>query len=165
LKPKGDEDVIDLLNIEQRLKELGLSLPPPPKPAGSYEPAILNGNLLYVSGVTPKQNGALTVKGKVGRDLSTEEGYKGAQICAAIILSIIKSAIGDLNRIEQIIKLTGFISCDDTFTQHPKVIDGASNVFLDVLGERGKHARCAIGVASLPGGAGVELDAIVKIRP
>jgi enamine deaminase RidA (YjgF/YER057c/UK114 family) len=156
--------MIHSLDLEKRLKEIGLILPPPPMPSGSYEPAVLSGNLMYVSGVTPKQNGVLLVKGKVGQDLTLEEGYKGAQICATMILSIIQSTIGDLNRIEQIIKITGYVCSDETFTQHPKVIDGASKMLMDVLGERGKHARCAIGVASLPGGAGVELDAVIKIR-
>lgn len=136
----------------------------PPKPSGHYESAVLSGNLLYISGVTPKIDGILQYRGKVGRDLTAEEAYQGAKMCGQIILALIQSSIGSLDRIEQMVKVTGYVACEDTFTQHPFVINGASDIFLDVLGDRGKHARCALGVVSLPGGAAVEVEAVVRLR-
>ncbi|MEB3101266.1 RidA family protein [Ferviditalea candida] len=135
----------------------------PSKPAGHYEPAVLSGNLLYISGVTPKRDGILLYRGKVGRDLTAEEAYQAARLCGQIILAQIQASIGSLDRIEQMVKLTGYVACEDTFTQHPFVINGASDILLDVLGERGKHARCALGVVSLPGGAAVEVEALVRL--
>lgn len=150
--------------IENRLKELKISLPMPPEPGAIYVPAVMSGEYIYVSGQTPKDGVNLVYKGKLGRDLSTLEGYEASKICILRSISAVKDIILDLDRIEKIVKLTGFVNSCEDFTEQSTVINGASELLEKIFGEIGKHARSAIGVNSLPGNAAVEIELIVKIR-
>lgn len=150
--------------IENRLKELKISIPLPPKPGAIYVPAVKSGEYIYVSGQTPKEGVNLVYKGKLGRDLSTIEGYEASKLCILRSISALKDIILDLDRIEKIVKLTGFVNSCEDFTEQSLVIDGASELLEQIFGESGKHARSAIGVNSLPGNAAVEIELIVKIK-
>lgn len=147
---------------EARLVQLGLQLEAPSKPSGNYAPFTTVPPLLYLSGVTPKVNGTLMYKGKVGQDLTKEEGYQASRQCALNQLSAIRSALGSLDRVAGIVKLEGFIHAAADFYELPSVLNGASDLLVEVFGEIGVHARSAIGVASLPGGAAVEIELIVR---
>jgi enamine deaminase RidA (YjgF/YER057c/UK114 family) len=153
-----------LMSIEQKLDQLGLSLPQTPTPLAAYIPAIKVNDLVFTSGQLPMLNGELKFKGKVGSDLSKEQGYEAARICLLNALSAIKGVIGDLNDIEKIIKLVGFVNCAPGFTAQPAVINGASELLKQLWGESGAHARSAVGVAELPLNAAVEIELIVKIK-
>ncbi|MBU8908242.1 RidA family protein [Desertibacillus haloalkaliphilus] len=150
-------------DIEQRLSQLGWILPEPPKQSGNYVLAKKVGNLLYISGVTCKFNGVIKFQGKVGHDITIDEAYEAAKVCALNHLSLIRSVTGDLNKVKNIIKMVGYVNCDPDFADVPKVINGASDLLIELFGEKGKHARCAVGVASLPGLACAETDLIVEI--
>lgn len=150
--------------IEKKLEELNIKIPPCPKPAAVYASAILAGDFIYVSGHTPKDGETLIYKGKIGHDQSIEEGYEAAKICAVRCISAIKHIIGDLDRIERIVKITGYVNCNENFTMHSNVINGASEFLEKVFGEKGKHARSAVGSNSLPGDASVELEMIIKLK-
>ncbi len=149
--------------IENRLKELGIQLPSCPKPGAIYIPAIQSGNHIYVSGQTPKDGQNLMFKGKLGRDLSTEEGYEASKICILRSISAIKDVILDLDRVEKIVKVTGYVNSCDDFYEQSAVVNGASELLEKIFGEAGKHARSAIGVNSLPGNAAVEIELIVTV--
>lgn len=148
---------------EARLTALGVDLPEPPAPAASYVPTLTTGNLLFVSGQISSLPGGDKVTGKLGRELGVEDGQKGARICAINILANLKAALGDLAKVKRIVKLTGFVNCTPDFTDPHKVMNGCSDFLIEVLGERGKHARSAVGMATLPLGAAVEVEAIVEI--
>lgn len=150
--------------IENRLKELKINIPLPPKPGAIYVPAVKCGEYIYVSGQTPKDGVNLVYKGKLGRDLTTKEGYEASKLCILRSISAIKDIILDLDKIEKIVKLTGFVNSCEDFTEQSLVIDGASELLEQIFGEAGKHARSAIGVNSLPGNAAVEIEVIVKIK-
>ncbi|MEM8699156.1 MAG: RidA family protein [Pseudomonadota bacterium] len=151
--------------IADKLKELGIDLPDAPAPAANYVPAVLTGNLLYISGQIPVKDGAMVATGHLGKDVSVEQGQAAARQCAINILAQVKTALeGDLERIERCVKLTGFVSSTPDFTQHPQVINGASDLMVDVLGERGRHARAAVGMVALPLGVAVEVDAVFEVR-
>ncbi|WP_288487349.1 RidA family protein [uncultured Novosphingobium sp.] len=150
--------------IEARLAELGLSLPEPAAPVAAYVPVVIAGGLAHVSGQLPFISGKL-VTGRLGEDVQVEDGVLAAQACAVMILAQLKKALGSLDRVEQIVKLGGFVSSTASFTDQPKVINGASELMAAVFGEAGQHARSAVGVPVLPLGAAVEVDAIVAIRP
>lgn len=152
------------MTIENRLKELNINLPLSPKPAAVYVPAVMSGDLIFVSGQTPKEGMNLIYKGKLGRDISIAEGYEASKLCILRSISAIKDIILDLDRIEKIVKLTGFVNSCDDFTEQSTVINGASQLLEQIFGEAGKHARSAIGVNSLPGDAAVEIELIVKIK-
>lgn len=152
------------INIEQRLRELGLQLPPAPKPAGSYVPYVIDKDVLYISGMTPKKEGILTVKGKLGAELTFEEGLQAARLCALNILGVIHAATRDSFEVMRVLKLTGYVASAADFIAQTQVVNGASDLLLEALGEQGKHTRCAVGVSALPGNAPVEIDAIVSIR-
>lgn len=141
---------------------MGIELPPVAAPAANYVPSVRVGNLLFVSGQISIGLGE-TYTGKVGSKLSVEEGRKAARICAINILANIKGALGDLEKVKRIVKLTGFVNCPPEFTEPHLVINGCSDVLTQVLGERGKHARSAVGMASLPRDASVEVEAIVEV--
>ncbi|WP_096203292.1 RidA family protein [Bacillus sp. FJAT-45350] len=151
-------------DVEKRIDQLNIKIPELPKQSGNYLLAKQYGNLLYISGVTCKWDGAIPYKGKVGEHISVEEGYEAAKICAINHLAVIKSMTGDLNSVNNIIKLVGYVNCHANFGEIPKVINGASDLLIDVYGERGKHARCAVGVNSLPGTASVETEMIVELK-
>ncbi len=149
--------------IEEKIKSIGINLPIPPTPAGSYIPVVKSGNLLYVSGQIPMEAGKVTFTGKVS-DENIETAQKAARICAINILAQLKKELGDLEKISRIIRLSGFVNSVPEFTQHPKVINAASDLFYEIFGECGKHSRIAVGVCSLPLNSMIEIDAIVEIR-
>jgi len=153
-----------ILTIDEKLKQQNIVLPRIPNESGNYVLAKQYGNLIYLSGVTCKFNGEIQFKGKVGEEITLEEGYEAARLCALNNLAVIKSIVGDLNRVNQVIKLVGYVNCNSDFGKIPQVIDGASDLLIDLFGERGKHARCAVGVNTLPGTASVETDLIVEIN-
>ena len=153
------------MDFENKIKELKINLPEAKAPVGSYVATKIVGNLLYISGqISISENGEL-IKGKIGKDLSTEEGYKAAERCGLSIISQAKVACGgDLSKIKSCIKLTGFVNSTDTFVEQPKVINGASDLIASVFGEAGMHTRAAVSTNSLPLGVSVEVDAIFELK-
>ncbi len=151
--------------IDARLAELGITLPAAPKPAAAYIPAVRSGNLIFVSGQVPFDNGTLAFIGKVGVEYSIEEGQQCARLCALNALSVVKDMLdGDLDRVTRIVKLGGFVNCPADFEQHPAVINGASNLMAEIFDDKGAHARFAIGAGSLPFNVAVEVEAIVEVE-
>ncbi len=150
--------------IDRKLAEQNIQLSAPPKPSGNYAPYVYAPPFLYVSGVTPKSDGKLLYKGKVGQEISKEDGYLAARQCLINHLNTLKAALGDLDRIEGIVKIVGFVNTDGDFHDLPFVINGASDLLVEIFGERGQHARSAVGVSSLPGGAAVEVEMIVRVK-
>ncbi|MGI9382398.1 MAG: RidA family protein [Methyloligellaceae bacterium] len=148
-------------NVEARLNELGIELPAAAAPAANYVPYTISGNQLFVSGQMPMGPDGVAYKGKLGADVDEEAGQAAARLCAINILAQAKAALGDLDRIEQCLKLGGFVNAVPDFTNHPKIINGASDLIVEVLGEKGRHARFAVGVGSLPLDAAVEVDAVI----
>ena len=148
--------------IEEKIKELGIELPTPPTPAGSYIPVTKTGNLLFISGQIPMENGKVVFSGKVS-DNNLDVAQKSARMCAINILAQIKKEIGELDKVSKIIRLSGFVNSSPEFTQHPKVINAASDLIFEIFGDKGKHSRIAVGVASLPLGSMTEIDAIIEI--
>ena len=147
--------------IEEKLETLGIKLPNPPTPAGSYVPVVKTGNLLFISGQIPMENGKVIFTGKVSDD-NVEIAQKSARMCAINILAQIKRELGNLDKVTKIVRLSGFVNSMPEFSQHPKVINPASDLFFEVFGEKGKHARIALGVACLPLDSMTEIDAIVE---
>ncbi len=152
------------MNPEAKIKQLGLKLPEPPKPVGAYAPAVRIGTLLFVSGQVPLVEGEIKYRGKVGRELTIDDGYEAARIAAMNCLSIAKSIVGDLDEVEGVVKLTGFVNCADDFDQQPKVVNGASELFIEIFGEAGRPARTSVGVNSLPSDAAVEIEVTFRIQ-
>ena len=152
------------MSIDIELTRLGLTLPAPAKPAGSYKPCIIADNTAYISGQGPLLDDGTFAKGVVGKDLDLETAQMHAQRCGLAILSALKAEIGDLNRVQQLIKITGFVNCTNDFIKQPLVINGCSDLMKEVFGDKGIHARAAVGVNSLPLGFSVEIEAIFKIR-
>jgi len=153
------------MEIEKKLASLGLELPAPPIPAAHYIPYVKVGNILFVGGNIGRLNGQpLAYAGKVGDKVTLEQGYEMARNCALNHLAVIKSALGDLDRVERFVKLLGFVNVAPGFTKMPQVINGASDLFVELWGERGEHARAAVGVASLSNDAPVETEVIVQIK-
>jgi enamine deaminase RidA (YjgF/YER057c/UK114 family) len=150
--------------IEERIVELGLEIPSAPKAAGSYVPVIVDGENVYVSGQVPLQSGTLPdiFKGKVSSIVSVERAQDAARLCVLNTLSHIKSAIGTLDKIQQFIRLSGYVNSDPTFTDHPKILNAASELLTNIFGDAGKHTRIAIGVSSLPLGSVIEIEFLVK---
>ena len=153
------------MSIDTKLKEMGLVLPKATDPVGSYAATKISGNLLYISGqISIDANGQL-IKGKVGKDFSTEEAYKAAQRCALNIIAQAKKACSDdLSKIKSCVKLTGFVNSTDDFIEQPKVINGASDLIVSIFGDAGKHSRAAVSTNSLPLGVSVEVDAIFQLN-
>ena len=152
------------MSIEKELIRLGLTLPTPAKPAGSYKPCIIVENTAYISGQGPLLDDGTFANGVVGKDIDLETAQFHAQRCGLAILSALKAEIGDLNKVQQVIKITGFLNCTNDFTKQPLVINGCSDLMKEVFGDRGVHARAADGVNSLPLGFSVEIEAIFKIN-
>lgn len=148
--------------IEQRLADLGLTLPAPAAPVAAYVPVVVAGGLAHVSGQLPFVDGKL-VLGRLGENVSVEDGTVAARACGLMILAQLKAALGSLARVERVVKLGAFVSSTDTFTDQPKVANGASELMAAIFGDAGKHARSAVGVPVLPLGAAVEVDAIVAV--
>lgn len=149
--------------IEEKIKSIGIKLLNPPNPAGSYIPVVKSGNLLYVSGQIPMEDGKVVFTGKVS-DANIETAQKSARVCAINILAQLKKELGDLEKISRIVRLSGFVNSVPEFTQQPKVINAASDLFYEIFGECGKHSRIAVGVSSLPLNSMTEIDAIVEIK-
>jgi enamine deaminase RidA (YjgF/YER057c/UK114 family) len=149
--------------VEQRLTDMGISLPEPAAPAANYVPFVTIGKMIFVSGQITILNGELQYKGKVGDTLNTEDGYKAARICAINLIAQVKKAcFGNLELVTQVVKLGGFVNCTSGFRDHPKVINGASDLIAKAFGENGKHARFAVGAPSLPMDVAVEVDGIFE---
>ncbi len=150
--------------IDTALAERGLVLPEPAAPVASYQPAVAAGGLLHLSGQLPFRDGKV-VTGRLGEDLTLEDGHAAAQLCGLMVVAQVKAALGgDLSRVERVVKLGVFVNSTPAFTDQPKVANGASDLMAALFGEAGRHARSAVGVAALPLGAAVEVDAIVQIR-
>jgi len=149
------------MKIEEKIKGMGLRLPEIPEPVANYVPAVRTGNLLFLSGHGPEKS---VPTGKVGQELTLEEGYEAAKNTALCLISTIKNSIGDLDKVKRIVKLVGFVNCSEDFKDQPKVVNGASDLFVAVFGERGKHARAAVGMYQLPGGIPVEIEVIIEIE-
>ena len=149
--------------IENRLAELGLTLPPLLPPMGTYVPYTISGNLLFLSGQGPKEPDGDWLRGQVGTEVSVEEAYRRARLTGLRLLSITQSALGSLDRVGRVLKLLGFVNAPASFKQHPAVINGCSDLFVEVFGEAGRHARSAIGVSSLPEDISVEIEAVLEI--
>ncbi len=145
------------------MPRIEIRLPNPPKPAGSYIPAVRVGNILYISGQIPFVDGEIKCKGKLGKDVTVEEGYQAARVCGLNALSVLKNEIGDLHKVRRIVKLSGYVNGTEGFIDHPKVVDGASDLMSEVFGDVGRHARIALGANSLPLGSAVEIDLIAEI--
>jgi len=152
------------MKTEQHMKKLGIELSPPTSPMANYVNAVRTGDLLFLAGKGPGLPGKPLPVGKVGRDLTVEQGAKGGRICAINILANINGALGGFDKVVRIVKLTGFVNCMPDFNDPHLVINGCSDLLTQVLGERGKHARSAIGMASLPRNAAVEVEAIVEVK-
>jgi enamine deaminase RidA (YjgF/YER057c/UK114 family) len=150
-------------DIAARLKALGLELPPAPSPVANYVPYLLSGNLLFVSGQIAKTADGKVIAGRVGDDISIEAGTDAARVCALNILAQAQAALGSLERIGQVLRLTGFVNSGRDFTDHPKIINGASDLMVAVLGDKGRHTRAAVGVSGLPAGSAVEIDAMLSV--
>lgn len=148
---------------EARLAALGIELPGAAAPAANYVPYVLTGNQLWIAGQVPFENGKIKYRGKVGRDLSVEDGVAAARTCGLNILAQARAALGSLDRVRRVVKLGGFVNAPPEFTNHPKVINGASDLLVDVFGEAGKHARFAVGAGSLPLDSAVEIDAVLEV--
>lgn len=151
--------------IEQRLAEIGVELPEVATPRGNYVPVVISGTHAYVAGQVPFWNEEVKFTGKVGADLSLEQAQEAARLCALNILAQLRKALGgDLDRVKRTVKLGGFVNCNADYTQHPLVINGASDLMVEIFGEAGRHARFAVGSASLPLDSAVEIDAIFEIE-
>ena len=156
---------VALSSIQERLDALGIVLPPPSKPAANYVPWRRVGDLVYIAGQVPVVDGDFAWIGKVGRDFSTEEGKECARVVGLAILAQLSGALdGDLDRVVQAVKLNGFVNCTPDFGEQPHVINGASELMIQVFGEAGRHARAAVGVAGLPFGVAVEIDGVFQVR-
>jgi enamine deaminase RidA (YjgF/YER057c/UK114 family) len=150
--------------IDARLKELGIELPPPATPAANYVPTVRTGNLVYVAGQVPMVDGRFLYQGKVGRDFTVEEAQACARLVAINIIAQLKAACeGDLDRVRRAVKLNGFVNCVPDFGEQPHVINGASELMIQVFGELGRHARSAVGTPGLPFGVAVEIDGVFEV--
>jgi enamine deaminase RidA (YjgF/YER057c/UK114 family) len=152
------------MKAEARLAEMQLKLPPVPRPIGAYVPAQQVGDLLFLSGTTCYVDGGLLCKGRVGAEVSLEQGYAAARQAALNLLSVIKDRLGDLDRVVHIVKLNGYVNSAADFDRQPEVINGASDLMQDIFGEAGRHARTSIGVSDLPGHIPVEIEMVVQVR-
>lgn len=154
------------MQVEEKIAALGLTLPEVPVPLANYVSAVRTGNLLFVSGHGPRAaDGSNAFVGKVGGDLNQEEGYQAARLVCLNCLATIRAQVGNLDSVSQVVKLLGFVNSAPGFEDQPKVINGASDLLVEVFGERGKHARSAVGMAELPGGIAVEIEMVVEVSP
>jgi enamine deaminase RidA (YjgF/YER057c/UK114 family) len=151
------------VSYDKKLRELGLTLPAPPKPVANYVPVVRVGDLLFLSGVLPSRDGQLIMTGKLGQDLSIEQGMEAARVAVLNGLSIIRSEAGSLDRVKRIVKMVGHIASAPGFTDQPQVLNGASDLLVSLFGDAGRHARVAVGAAELPRQAPVEIELIVEL--
>jgi enamine deaminase RidA (YjgF/YER057c/UK114 family) len=158
--PQGEND----MNPEEKLVEMGITLPTPPKPVASYVPVIQAGNLCFISGQLPIKEGRLMAVGSVPNLCSVEDALEGSKLCAINILAQLKTHLGSLDRVKQFVRLNGFVQSDNAFIKQPEVLNGASEFLVEVLGDKGRHTRAAVGVIELPLNASMEIDAIVEVE-
>jgi enamine deaminase RidA (YjgF/YER057c/UK114 family) len=149
--------------IESRLKDLGIALPTPPAPVASYVPYVVSGNLVFISGQVTIAPDGLKYVGTIGKELSLEDGKAAARLCAVNVLAQVKAAAGDLDRVKRCVKVTAFVNAVPGFAQHPEVANGASDLFVEVFGDAGRHARAAVGAGSLPRNVAVEVEAVFEL--
>jgi enamine deaminase RidA (YjgF/YER057c/UK114 family) len=152
------------MGADARLKSLGIELPPAPRPMGSYATAVQSGNLLFLSGHGPLKDGRVAYQGRVGRDLSIEQGQEAARLTGLNLLATARDALGSLDRVRRVVKALGMVQCADDFTDHPKVINGFSDLMVEVFGDAGRHARAAVGMGSLPFGISVEIELVLEVE-
>ncbi len=152
------------MKVEEKLKEMGIELPTPPTPVANYVPAVRTGNLVFLSGHGPVKNDGTMIIGRVGEDLTLDEGYQAARQVALALIANLKKDIGDLDNVKRVVKLLGMVNSTPDFKDQPKVINGASDLFVEVFGDKGKHARSAVGMNVLPGNIPVEIEMIVEIE-
>ncbi len=152
-------------SVEDKLKEMGLTLPVSPAPVANYVPSVRTGNLLYLSGVGPaKRPDGTTPTGKLGQDMTVEEGYEAAKLCGLNLLANMKAALGDFRKVKRVVKLLTMVNSAPDFTEQPAVANGCSDLLVELFGERGRHARAAVGMGSLPMGIAVEIEMIVELE-
>ncbi|NOT75425.1 MAG: RidA family protein [Cyclobacteriaceae bacterium] len=151
-------------DVEKKLKELGIQLPAPQKPIANYVKAVRSGNLVFLAGHGPSNPDGTDITGKVGKDLTVPQGYEAAKAVGLNLLSSLKAEIGDLNKVKRIVKVLGMVNCTEGFTEQPKVINGFSDLMVAVFGEKGKHARSAVGMYALPNNIAVEIEMIVEVE-
>jgi enamine deaminase RidA (YjgF/YER057c/UK114 family) len=151
------------MSFDHKLAELGIALPAPPKPVATYIPAVLAGDLLFLSGMIPFRNGKLAMEGKLGKELTVEQGYEAARLALLNALAAVRQQVGALDRVRRIVRLVGYVASAEGFTQQPAVINGASDLLVSIFGEAGRHARIALGAAELPLNAPVEIELILQI--
>lgn len=152
------------IDFDNKLKEAGIELYAPGKPMGNYVKAVRTGNLLYLAGHGPTKADGSNITGKVGKDLTTEQGYDAAKQTGIAILSTLKGELGDLNKVKRIVKVLGMVNCTENFTDQPKVMNGFSDLMVAVFGDKGKHARSAVGMYALPSNIAVEIEIIVEVE-
>lgn len=150
--------------IEEKLRHLGIELPMAPSPVANYVPTLISYNMLYISGQIARAADGAIIMGSVGKDLTVEEGQAAAKLCILNVLAQAKSALGSLNRINQVLRITGYVNSDSGFADHPKVMNGASDLLVNILNDKGRHTRAAVGVTGLPANSAVEIDAIISIN-
>jgi len=151
--------------FEENIKNLGLNIPDLPKALANYVPYKIVDKTMYISGQAPVKDGELIYKGKVGSDITVENGIKAAKLCVTNIIAAVKTGLdGDWDKLDSFVKLTGYVNCQDNFTDQPKIINGASDMLVDIFGDQGRHSRVAVGSNALPLGIAVEIDAIVQLK-
>jgi enamine deaminase RidA (YjgF/YER057c/UK114 family) len=156
--------VAQSVDVNQKLKELNIQLIPPTKPIANYVKAVRTGNLVFLAGHGPTRADGSNITGRVGKDLTLEQGIEAARTTAISLLSTLQSEIGDLNKVKRIVKLNGWVNCNSEFTDQPKVINGCSDLLVAVFGEKGKHARAALGANALPMNIAVEIEMVVEVQ-
>lgn len=152
------------IDFDKKLKDLGIELSAPSKPVANYVKAVRSGNLLYLSGHGPTKADGTNITGKVGKDLTTEQGYDAAKQVGVAILSTLKAELGDLNKVKRVVKVLGMVNCTENFVDQPKVMNGFSDLMVAVFGEKGKHARSAVGMYALPSNIAVEVEIVVELE-
>ncbi|MGH7253578.1 MAG: RidA family protein, partial [Nitrospiraceae bacterium] len=153
-----------ILSFEHKLTQLGIELPSPPQPVATYVPAVQAGDLLFLSGVVPFRDGKLALVGKLGTDLTVEQGYEAARIALLNALAIVRKELGTLDRVKKVVRMVGHVASADGFVQQPAVVNGASDLLVKIFDDAGRHARVAVGAAELPLNAPVELEIILQVR-
>lgn len=148
---------------EARLAELGITLPSPPQPVANYVNGVRTGNLIFLAGKGPKRADGTEMTGKLGVDITIEQGYEGARLTAINQMAVLKAMLGDLKKVKRIVKVLGMVNCDPNFVEQPAVINGFSDLMVEVFGDRGRHARAAVGMASLPRAQAVEIELVVEV--
>jgi enamine deaminase RidA (YjgF/YER057c/UK114 family) len=152
------------IDFDKKLKELNIELIPPTKPIANYVKAVRTGNLIFLAGHGPTRADGTNITGKVGKDLTIEQGIEAARVTAISLLSTLKNEVGDLKKVKRIVKVNGWVNCNSEFTDQPKVINGCSDLLVAVFGEKGKHARAALGANALPMGIAVEIEMVVEVE-